>query len=223
MVEGYKGKSNAWETAITFDAFPQVAISLDGYKAWVASGGLARLQLQTAVGVTKDVLQIGSGIAQSFAPIPKNIEGISGNQFTGSGVGSIVSGGLNLASDIGNAIITMDVAKTLPPSIKGNANTQVLSAYLKLRAFTEQRTINRDVAESIDNYFTMFGYKVNKVKVPSRRNRPYFTYVKTKGCNVDGAISSDVIEHIEEIYNKGIRFWTAPQYVGNYTLNNSPS
>lgn len=225
MVENYKGKEKAWETAINYEAFPQCSFALDGYKAWVASGGLARLQLNTATSVAKDVINIGQGVTNI---VGGQMEYSSASQFGttalqdkgksrgASGVGQALSGAIDLASDVGNAIITMDVAKTLPPSLKGSMNTSVLMNNSLLQVYTEQRTINKDVARSIDNYFTMYGYKVNIVKKPTLHNRSRFTYVKTKGCKVNGGAPTDMITKIENILNNGCRFWADHEHVGEY-------
>ena len=52
--------------------------------------------------------------------------------------------------------------------------------------------------------------------------RPYWTYVKTLGCSVDGAIPADDASAIENIFNKGVRFWKNHNNIGNYSLDNSP-
>lgn len=223
IVEDYKGRQDNWEHTISFDAFPQVAMSLDGYKAWVASGGLARLNLNTATSVVKDTVNIVSGIANTvsgqdlFVTSNKgSAEELKGISQGWSGVTQAIGGVADLVSDVGNAMITMDVAKTLPPSLKGHSNTSILMAYLYLRFFTEQRTIKSDVAKSIDNYFTMFGYKVNTVKKPTLHNRSRFTYVKCRGAKVEGGAPSEIITEIEAILDRGCRFWADHEHIGDY-------
>lgn len=225
MVEDYRGKQDSWEHTISFDAFPQVAMSLDGYKAWVASGGLARLQLNTVTSATRDIVNIGMGAVKTasgqglysanaqFGTESGMEKGISMGK---SGIGQIAEGTLSLAEDLGNYMITMDVAKTLPPNTKGHVNTSVLMAYAYLRFYTEQRTINADVAKSIDNYFTMFGYKVNTVKKPTLHNRSRFTYVKCRGAKVEGGAPSEIITEIEAILDRGCRFWADHEHIGDY-------
>ena len=125
---------------------------------------------------------------------------------------------------IGDAVIKGTLARKEPPVIKGNFNTQVLPANEQVTVYSRQMTITSDQAKSIDNYFTMFGYKVNKIKKPSRRNRPHYTYVKTKSCKVIGGAPADAINRIQIIYDNGIRFWVNASEVGHYTdINNSPS
>lgn len=232
IARNYRNKYEDWETAITFDAFPQVAMSLDGYKAWVASGGLSRLKLNTGTAVAKDVLNITGGLIDAVGgqmDYSANAQfgtqkGMDKAQARGlGGVGETLNGITDLVSDVGNAMITLDVAKSLPPSIKGSMNTSVLMAYLKLDIYAEQRTINKDVAKSIDNYFTMYGYKVNIVKKPTLHNRSRFTYVKTKGCKVTGGAPTEAIANIERILDSGCRFWADHEHIGDYDYaDNTP-
>ena len=80
-----------------------------------------------------------------------------------------------------------------------------------------------------DNYFTMFGYACKQVKIPNRHVREYFTYTKTNGCKVYAKNynliqpTHDILRAIENIYDKGVRFWdySKANKVGDYTVNNS--
>ena len=82
--------------------------------------------------------------------------------------------------------------------------------------------LKKEVAEMIDNYFTMYGYRISVLKKPCIKNRTKWTYVKTNNCTIHGGIPNDDAEEIEEIFNKGITFWVNPSEVGNYTLENLP-
>ena len=200
----YENENYCYKKAINLDTFPQAPLSINGYSAWVASGGLAKQMVGAVSGVAGGVLNTGGALA------------------SGNPVG-VVAGIVNTGTSVANSIINIDVAKHLPSEVKGSMNTTPLSANRKIGLYVRKMTINKDVAKSIDDYFTMFGYKVNKVKTPSRRNRPHYTYLKTKGCHVDGGAPADAIRRIEQIYDNGIRFWVNASEVGQYTtINNSP-
>lgn len=231
LVEGYKGKVENWETAISFNSFPQISMAIDGYKAWVASGGQDRLIAQTVTSVIGDSASLATSAFTTFGTLGLGLvadttaKGLlttkEGRAVTG-GTNGMIGSLMSLVNDVNNAIVTMGVAKTLPPNIKGSVNTNVLMGYNKMSVFTEQRTINSDQAKAIDNYFTMYGYKVNKVKKPTLHNRSRFTYVKTKGCKITGGCPTEVIKAIEKIMDSGIRFWVDPSDIGNYTDPNVP-
>lgn len=75
-------------------------------------------------------------------------------------------------------------------------------------------------AQMIDNYFSMFGYKTNQVKIPNTTGRLSWNYVKTVGCDVQGSIPQYATEAINAIFNTGITIWHNPAWVGDYTRDN---
>lgn len=200
----YQNENYCYKKAITIEDFPQAPLSIDGYSAWVASGGLAKQYINLASGVAGGTLNTLGSLA------------------SGNPVGTI-AGAMSVASSIANSIVNIDVAKKFPSDVKGHFNTTPISANRKIGLYVRKMTINGDNAKSIDDYFTMFGYKVNKIKTPSRRNRPHYTYVKTKGCKAVGGAPADAINRIQTIYDNGIRFWVNASEVGKYSeINNAP-
>ena len=107
-----------------------------------------------------------------------------------------------------------------PPQAKGHTTSS--SAQVKyLSLFTAFRTtIRKEYAKIIDDYFEMFGYKVNRLKVPNTKNRPEWNYVKTSVCNLSTSISSVDANELKKLYDNGLTIWHNPQNVGNYSLNN---
>lgn len=74
---------------------------------------------------------------------------------------------------------------------------------------------------AMDEYFTKYGYTVNKLEKPRIDNRSRWTYVKTKDCSYTGNAPVSVTTTIQGIFNNGITFWKQPAYVGNYSVNNA--
>ena len=64
-----------------------------------------------------------------------------------------------------------------------------------------------EFARKIDDYFDMYGYAINEVKVPNRSSRPYWNYVQTVNCNLRGNVSSAILNELKNIYDAGITFW----------------
>lgn len=84
-------------------------------------------------------------------------------------------------------------------------------------------------ARIIDDYFTQYGYAQNIINVPNRRARDRYTYLKTAGCIVEGSFAANIAAAVENIYNKGVRFWYLDgtglytwANVGNYGPINTP-
>lgn len=70
-----------------------------------------------------------------------------------------------------------------------------------------QNQIKREYAEIIDNFFDLYGYKVNRLKTPNRTARPHWTYIKTRNCNIGGKIPTENLTEIRQAYNNGVTFW----------------
>ena len=76
-----------------------------------------------------------------------------------------------------------------PNQIFGNQNSGDVTFSDGESTFTiYRRTIKYEYAQIIDSFFSMFGYKVNSVKVPNITGRSNWNYVKTIDCNFDGNI-----------------------------------
>ena len=119
-----------------------------------------------------------------------------------------------------NADLDRAIAKTLPSSFHGAISNTSLLASKNLKIVAEQRCVNAQIAETIDNYFTMYGYAQNIVDTPILKARQRFTYIKTVGCKANGGAPTSSIIKIQAIFNSGIRFWVSASDVGNYSTAN---
>ena len=82
-------------------------------------------------------------------------------------------------------------------------------------------SIKSEYARQIDNYFTMFGYQINLVKLPNITGRTNWNYVKTINCNFDGDIPQRDLLIIRGMFNSGITLWHNPSVMYDYTQSNS--
>lgn len=217
--QGYKrsGLSIVYDEALMMRDFPQASFPIDQYKAYIAqmtSGG-GWLNVLGTVGSIAAGAAVSGGIGAAFAAT----EAAATRALTSAATGAVISGAgeaLKLMQDN----IHYDA---MPSTIKGASNTNIMSAMGKKMFIGYHKSITAERAAAIDGYFTMFGYKVNEVKTPSCNNRPYFTYVKTVGCNVHGNLPASDARAIEQAFNRGIRFWNTPTEIGNFSVDNSPA
>ena len=135
----YRGDAKAWDKSISFDAFPQCCVNVNGYQAWVASGGLLKAEQQMLKGVVGGLASLATG----------NVAGAS----------------ISLLEGIINSEMSIDLAKRLPNTTKGGINTQALASNQQIKIYQRRKCLKKDVIESMDNFFTMYGYKVNKLKL----------------------------------------------------------
>lgn len=87
--------------------------------------------------------------------------------------------------------------------------------------------LDSEYAQIVDDYFTKYGYNVQTLKVPSRDNRPHFTFVQTKRAVATGPITHNYLSEICACYDAGITFWKFDPYnpenfFMNYDVNNAP-
>lgn len=125
----------------------------------------------------------------------------------------------------------------LPNPVYGNMTTTDILATAKRNTISLYREgVSGDIAKTIDDFFTMFGYAVKEVKQPGMYNRHYWQYIKTCGCvlhNSDGfsdyvndnvnystGMNAADMDTLEKIFNRGITFWNQDVQIGDYTLNN---
>ena len=80
--------------------------------------------------------------------------------------------------------------------------------------------LKAEYARIIDNFFTMFGYKVNVVKVPQITGRRYWNYVKTIDCNIDGDVPQEDLQIVRRMFDNGCTFWHDATNMYNYNLTN---
>lgn len=124
----------------------------------------------------------------------------------------------------------MNVADTLssvythqfnPVEARGNVNSgDVTYAIGKLQLSTYLMTIKKEYAKIIDDFFTMYGYKVNSLKIPNVTGRRNWNYVKTIGVNLEGAIPQDDVQELKSIFNNGVTFWHNGSNFLDYSQNN---
>ena len=125
----------------------------------------------------------------------------------------------------------------LPNPVYGNMTTTDILATAKLNTITLYREgISGDIAKTIDDFFTMFGYAIKEVKQPGVYNRHYWQYIKTCGCNLHNAdgysdyvnenvnystgMSAADMETLEKIFDRGVTLWNQDVQIGDYTLDN---
>jgi hypothetical protein len=214
----YKGITRNLQESVAIGNFPQCCWQQEVYAQWLA-------QQQIRWGYTEERFYRNA--------IPKFIgsavsKGLSGAT-TAGGAGAVIGAGsagidtLNNQLDMYSKMAEeKEVYSHVPNSVKGTIGNGYTNISINKYGFQlECKTIKSEVAQSIDGYFDMYGYKVNALKVPNINTRPHWNYVKTIGATVIGDIPADSLVKIASIYDNGVTFWKYASEVGNYNLNNS--
>ena len=198
----YAGRTalNGGEFRLTLSEFPQVALNADVFKVYLA---------QNAASLPTKALSsaLQAGVSAGLAP-------------KASGM---IMGAINFASEIANTLAQLHDISTKPPQQNGTQTSMADFGMGYKNFMLERLSIRAEYARIIDDYFDMFGYATKRVKQPNITGRPYWNYVKTIGCTVDGIdIPDPFLQEMNNAFNKGITFWHNPANVGNYSLDNRP-
>lgn len=239
----YKGLPTNFQESLIMGGFPQCAWNVDTFKAWIAQNKytIAAGVATTAIDTVKQVAMAaaGLGMAGEVAGMTAALTG-SGSPQTIQAVGQYANAYQNMQNASYNAqgdILTKTInlvaqvktASTQPNHARGQQSSSVFCAmgYQGFHYMTYR--IQGQFARIIDDFFSMFGYKTNRLKIPNRNGRKAWNYVKTCGCTLTGSAPADVAAALVQIYDRGITFWRCIDLsagnpftrVGNYSLDNS--
>ena len=188
-----------YDYGINGGKFPSISWNSDSFTNWIT---------QNAVNMNADVgirAVTAAASAMPFGGLPSAIATATGTAL------------YNIAQNIKET----EQAKRMPDQAKGNLNVGDLMYSKNKEAFTiYPMSIKEEYAKVIDDYFSMFGYKVNSVKVPNITGRRNWNYVKTSGCYIEADIPQDDLQSIKDLFNKGITFWHNPATFADYSQNN---
>lgn len=138
----------------------------------------------------------------------------------GVGIAGAIAGGIN---GIWNDMNEKQSHDIIPEQIQGNVNSSnyMFSEDNNNEIYFYVKTIKQEYAKSIDGYFNMFGYKVNRLGKPHIKARTYYDYIKTIDVNIEGNIPENDLNQIRKMFNDGIRFWHNTTYYLDFSVNNT--
>lgn len=207
----YKGNDpslQAYDYGLNLGKFPILSWSSDYYLNWQAQNGKNN-ELHMQMGIVSGIGQMVGGVG-----------GILENN-VGQGISSLTGGAMNIEDSIVDAIHERNIAQLTPDQVRGNTNNGDLSYSIQKTCFTfSKMSCRREYAVMIDSFFSMFGYKVNEVKVPNITGRSNWNYVRTKGCNIIANIPQEDLDEIKAMFDSGVTIWHKTAYFLDYSQNN---
>lgn len=204
----YKGVTNNYDEGISLGKYPQLNWNTDHYTNWLVQNGV------------------------SLGAIKLNAEeaAIGGAAFNASlGIASLASGNMEGAGDLKDSaagIFNFMQEKyrhqLVPPTLHGSLNNGDVITSSGLNKFHFYKmSIKYEYAKCIDDYFSMYGYQVNSVKIPNINNRTNWNYVKTIGANIEGLIPEIYINEIKKLFDNGITLWHTTTHFLDYSQTNN--
>lgn len=199
---------------LTLENYPLCAWSSDTYKVWFAQNAI-----QTKQKIANAVFQgIENGIT---AGMTYSGSVNSYGKVLGQSMANTIAGtGLDPAQFLSNQYFSHQSAKLLPDKVHGQEGSNTMLSYLQSDFYFCRRNIKKEQAQVIDDYFTRYGYRVERLKVPELNSRASFNYVKTRGSVVTGNLPWNARDLIAGILDRGITFWHG-NYIGDYSRDNS--
>lgn len=179
--------------ATTLQNFPIMATTGNAYANWV--GG-------HAASLSTGLIMGGLGIGVSMAT--QNLSGIS--QSTNSMIDTAVT--------MADKSRMPDTVLSMPGNIGNYAAQKFGFSIVKCQ-------VKGEYGAMIDNYFSMYGYKVNRMGTPEFGTRQYWNFYKIPSCVVYGDIPGDYLEQIRDLFINGVTLWNTAD-VGNYHNGSNP-
>lgn len=187
----YKGQNRNDDESLPLAKYPTCGWSTDSYINWLT---------QNSVNLSSQIFNtILSPISSGINPI-----GIAQNS----------------VNQVYSLMNTFHQAELLP-NIQGNQPLGDVNYSAKRNTFTLKQMHSKiEYLKIIDNFFSMFGYKINEMKLPNVTGRPNWNFVKTVDCNITGNFPQKDIQTLKNIFDNGVTFWHNPNTFLDYSQTN---
>lgn len=197
----YKGVVENDNEGINLGKFPITNWTSDVYTNWLT---------QNALNIGATGIKAGIDVVLGAKSLVTTEGALGGNQ---------LSSGLNSVFNLVNENYKESL---IPPQASGNINCgDVVTASGNNDFHFHVMTIKSEVAKVVDDFFSMFGYKVNEVKSPNLSSRQNWNYIKTSNVIIEGQAPDEDIDELKKIFNKGITIWHNPATFGDYSQTNN--
>ena len=232
----YKYKSvddyNPHET-VNLQGYPNIGYSTDYFSGWIAQNQSLlsidwnRQDFNYDMSVAKEVM---SGIS-NVGSKAMNLDALGVYASAGETAVNLFSNAINYDYDIQTRQAQVEKQQMLPnkASLGGGSNATLIGYDLLKNSIFARYAIKPFFAQRIDEFFDMFGYKTNSVKIPNLNNRPNWNYVKTLGiiikskqstAGVDNTVLQEDMQELKSLFDNGITLWHNPATFLDYSQNN---
>lgn len=225
--------SNNW--GMLSAPWPTIPIANDSYAAWLAQhkGALEVANMGVAFGLSKNLRAVATGGTQQAVQGSlnaydsvynmKNSKGQSSGAGAMSGISSGVFGAINVANNYMNValdsyqamasiVATKQDASAIPDTVKAVGVNDINYETGDFGFIYFETHIKEEYARIIDDFFTMFGYQVNRKMRPQPWTRPRYCFLKTVGETLaptygGNGMPDRIRQGATALFNKGIRLW----------------
>ena len=199
--KNYKNIARNDDESIGLGKYPTCSWTGDAYTNWLSQQSV-NLYAQSGTNIIQGAVQ-GAAVGGTH--------------------GALAMAGINLAGEVADWIGEEKEAK-LSPNKGGGSNTGSVNWAIGANNFFIRRMhCKPEYLRIVDNYFTRFGYKVNRLKTPNITGRRYFNYVQIASSDdvASGSIPNIYMDEINKAFRKGITIWHDHNSIGNYSVSNT--
>lgn len=208
--KSYNGQSVNNQEVLALGKFPICNYDVDMYTNWLTQNSV---NIAGHTFTTDDL--------NGLSAISGAVFGLVGNVLTGNVIGA-GEGALSGSIQIANAVMQKKQHELMSNAVRGDLNNGDIVTASNNNNFKFYRmSIRQEYAKIIDNYFSMYGYSINEVKIPNITGRTNWNYVKTIECNFDGNIPQTDLNIIKAMFNQGVTLWHNPATMLNYDSTNT--
>ena len=206
---GIQGYDVFYNYGLAGGKFPTCSWNTDPYVNWLTENGVNIMGLQIDAPTTQAL----GGTMEAFLGAVNlgaggNLEGVSQ---AGSGIGKMFG-----------AVQEQWRHSLQSPTLNGQIASGDLSYSHGNTLFTYYKmSVRYEYAKIIDDFFSMYGYKVNKLATPNIHKRSYWDYIKCIDVNIEGNVPEADLDKIRSLFNNGCTFWHNTNYFLDYSRNNT--
>ena len=195
--KNYKGLASYYNEGIMGCKLPVCGWNSDTYTNWLTQNGVNI--------AWQDTQAAASLAALGFTSMP-----------------ALAVGAIGALKMVGDNLNERQRMKAVPDQARGNLNGSDINFAHDKAGFTIYPvSIKAEFAQIVDDFFSMFGYKTNRVKIPNIKGRENWNYLKTVSSYVGGDIPQDSINEYKGLLDRGITFWHNPSTFMDYSQSNN--
>lgn len=235
----YEGILDAYADGVTGQPLPVFPYTKDQYlNEWNASMS-TRNDSVIAMQETRNMKQLSAVVSGVSGAATNLLTGITMNQMSGAGTLGLVATGVGTFGKAAEGAIQYGSAKleynqgmramaaqlkdteARPSSIANQNASPSIPGVMKdaVVPFVQRVSIRETFAKKIDEFFSRYGYTVNRVGVPNITSRPAFNFLRCTEAHIEGSIPNEDLLEIKAVLEHGVTFWHNHN-VGDYTVAN---
>ena len=183
--QNYQGLSNVGNATVNNNV-PQIPWDSNAYDNYMAANGnslmFARIQrkMDNVVG--------GLGYRPQHWTTTDDKKGQIVEHYKGTNIGGILGNAYDLAMSEESEKSSLQDIRGLGDTIMGVPSSNVQASFGQIATSIYLKYCSVADAKRVDNFFSRFGYRVDKVATISWNKRSDYDYIKTQGANIGGTI-----------------------------------